>query len=429
MSVKSLLFFLLVASTLTAQNLVPYQVQDLKNWDSTALWGYKNLDFKIVIAPMNEFPNSFFNGYAKFQKDKKIGLIDSTGKVVIEPIYEEISNVVGDYTLVKPFSGTEEFMISVKTKKKFEYKKTIPNQHIYISNLPNIFILFSYDSNYQSTFGLIRNDGKIILEPKYSSLEYIGDNIFYVRDKSGNSSIFNVNDNRTMKLKYKELGVFCEGMASFQINNKYGFINNQGKEVIPAIYESPEANFQNGFVTLSNGEENLSFDKTGKMYFKGLGFKEIKNLTDNLFTVRADNDSLYIVGKDLVLVNSCGADEIAIIDSTGFLYRIGENIFFQTADTLTSLKMPHKKFTEIFAINTGYYYMECKTDSNTVLKMTLNKKFEVVAEIELNQKESGYFDWNSMGIVGKYFNDGHNDKASLVTYFDKTGKLFSDFKK
>ncbi len=423
MSVKSLLFFLLLTATLSAQNLVPYQVQDLKNWDEHALWGYKNLDFKIIISPINEEPNLFFEGIAKYQKDKKIGLIDSTGKIIIEPIYEEISDVVGEYALVKEFKNPDKFIVSIKTNKKFEYKTTNINQRIELSQVLNVFTLFSDNGTYTDAFGLMRSDGKIILKPEYSFVQNIGDNLFSVKDTSGKTGIFSTKGNWILKPKYKDMGFFREGLAYFQVNDKFGFINNQGKEVIPPIYESADHYFENGFATLSNGKEKFFFDETGKMYFKGLGFKEILSSTDDLLTVRAKNDSLYLVSKDAIIVNERGADEIAIIDSTSFLYRIGGNLFYQSADTI--IKMPASNFTKISALKTGYYFIESKTDSNTILKTVTSKNIESIAQIE---QEGAHFGWSySMGIIAKYFFDKQKIEDILVTYFDKKGKQFSDF--
>ena len=424
MLVKSLLFFLGFSAMLDAQNLVPYQVQDLKNWDEHALWGYKNLDFKIIIEPINENPDLFFGGYANFKKGNKIGLIDTTGKVIIEPIYEEIANVLGDYALVKEFSNSDKFIVSIKTKKKVEYKTTNINQRIELSNVPGIFTLFSDNATYADAFGLMRSDGKIILEPKYSFIECIGDNIFSVKDTSGKTGIFSAKGNWIMKPRYKDLGFFSKGMAYFQLNNKFGFINNQGKEVIPPIYESAVGDFKNGFATLSNGKENFFLDETGKMYFKGLGFKEIIDSRNNLLTVRAKNDSLYLVSKNAIIVNERGADEIAIIDSTAFLYRIGGNLFYQSADTI--IEVPIKNVTKVSALYTGYYFIESKTDSNTVLKIATNKIMESIAQIE---QEGSHFGWSfSMGIIAKCFFDKQKIEDILVTYIDKTGKQFSDFK-
>lgn len=88
------------------------------------------------------------------------------------------------------------------------------------------------------------------------------------------------------------------------------------------------------------------------------------------------------------MLNEQAANEIAMIDSTGFLFRIGSNLFFQSADTL--IKMSVTNFTKISALNTGYYFIESKTDSNTVLKTVTNKYLESVAQVKM---EGTHFGW------------------------------------
>ena len=53
-----LIFLLLIIANTYAQNLVPYQVQDLKKWEDKP-WGYKDKNFNVVIQPINAAPNLF----------------------------------------------------------------------------------------------------------------------------------------------------------------------------------------------------------------------------------------------------------------------------------------------------------------------------------------------------------------------------------
>lgn len=77
-----------------------------------ALYGYKNLDFKIIIEPKNEAPNLFVSGYATFQKNKKHGLINTLGTTIVEPIFEKLSNVIGDYVYVKEFNEFDSYILT-----------------------------------------------------------------------------------------------------------------------------------------------------------------------------------------------------------------------------------------------------------------------------------------------------------------------------
>ena len=240
----------------------------------------------------------------------------------------------------------------------------------------------------------------------------------------GKTGIFNTNGSWIIKPTYKNVGMFNDGLASFESNHKYGYINQTGKIVIPPIYKKAIGYFEHGYATMSNGDGNIYVNKNGKICFDGLDIKEILDSRDNLLTVRANNDSLFLMDKNNIGLNQRAANEIAIIDSTGFLYRIGSNLFFQSADTL--IKMPGTNFTKISALNTGYYFIESKTDSNTVLKTATNKYLESVAQVEM---EGAHFGWSrSLGIIAKYIWDNEKLEENFVTYLDKTGKQYSDFK-
>ena len=55
---------------------------------------------------------------------------------------------------------------------------------------------------------------------------------------------------------------FHEGMASFRVNWKYGFINRKFEEVIPPIYDFAYA-FKNGIALVEKGEKKFYIDKQG----------------------------------------------------------------------------------------------------------------------------------------------------------------------
>lgn len=418
------IIFLLSFNTSNAQNLVPYQVQDLKSWDMKAPWGYKGLDFKIIIEPKNEAPNLFVNGYATFQKDKKLGLINTAGNIVVEPIYESLSDVIGDYVYVKEFNQFDSYILNVKSNKKFDYKTININQRIELSDMPEIFVLYSDNATYKDAYGLMSSDGSVILKPIYSFLAAIDNNLFAVTDTSGKTGIYNTNGKWIIKPTYKNVGLFYDGLASFEGNNKYGYIDQTGKIIIPAIYKKAIDDFKHGYATMTNGAENIFLNKYGKICFSGLGIKEVIDSRNGLLTIKAANDSFYLMTSKGVRLNKQAANEIAIVDSTAFVFRVGTNLFFQTADTL--IKVPGANFTKISALNTGYYFIESKTDLNTVLKIATDKYLESIAQVDT---ENAHFGWSrSMGIIAKYIWDSEKLEEILVTYIDKTGKQYSDFK-
>lgn len=54
-------------------------------------WGYINTSGDYVVEPKFSFAYPFDNyGYAVIEVNRKCGLIDSTGKIIVQPIYDDV---------------------------------------------------------------------------------------------------------------------------------------------------------------------------------------------------------------------------------------------------------------------------------------------------------------------------------------------------
>ena len=53
-------------------------------------WGYIDMTGKYLQL-YNDYVGEFQNGFATFHKNEKVGVIDTTGKIIIEPKYDRIS--------------------------------------------------------------------------------------------------------------------------------------------------------------------------------------------------------------------------------------------------------------------------------------------------------------------------------------------------
>jgi len=66
---------------------------------------------------------------------------------------------------------------------------------------------------------------------------------------------------------YDSIGEFSEGMAIVRLNNKYGYIDSKGKEVVPPIYDAAEK-FRNGTAEVVFREQLRIIDLNGKVIQK-----------------------------------------------------------------------------------------------------------------------------------------------------------------
>lgn len=136
-------------------------------------YGYINKNGEEVIIPQYEEVLNFHEGLAAVMINKKWGFIDKTGKEIVTPQYDRV------YSFKEGLAGV------CKDKK----------------------------------WGFIDKTGKEIIALKYASLGY---DFYYGEAGSG-------------ALPELVCG-FCDGRCTVSINDKWGFIDKTGKEVVPLNY-------------------------------------------------------------------------------------------------------------------------------------------------------------------------------------------------
>ncbi len=67
---------------------------------------------------------------------------------------------------------------------------------------------------------------------------------------------------------YDFVGEFSEGLARVRRGNKWGYINEEGEEIIPLIYDYAH-DFHNGTTSVKFGNENPRINRQNKIVFKG----------------------------------------------------------------------------------------------------------------------------------------------------------------
>ncbi len=223
--------------------------------------------------------------------NEKVGFIDKTGKVIIEPQFED----------AQEFS---EGLAPVKVKEKWGFI----NEFGKIVIEPNFDMVFRpfhegiSDVRIGQKWGFIDNTGKFIIEPKFESVGKFSDGVFPVLlesktnesgdkpfylqkwiyiDKSG-KQIFDktfyyadsfVNDRAFVKVGFDEwvlidktgneitkkhfdsfdsYGMFSEGLVAVKVKKKYGFIDRNGKFIIKPQFDYAD-NFSEGLASVRIG--------------------------------------------------------------------------------------------------------------------------------------------------------------------------------
>ena len=120
----------------------------------------------------------------------RYGYVNSNGKFVLEPQYEE----------ALPFS---DFLAPVKKDGKW---------------------------------GFINGEGKFIIEPRYEDAFLFSDQAAAVKE-GGQWGFINRSGKFLVEPKYENAAVFRQGLAAVQLKGKWGFIDKSGERVISARFE------------------------------------------------------------------------------------------------------------------------------------------------------------------------------------------------
>jgi len=168
---------------------------------------------------------TFSEGIAVVKKDGKWGCIDESGKELFYTDYDYIEPFYNGFARVTKYDGEFTYKVgNVDTKgknRKMGYinklgKEVVPLNYtealgtdnssvktgLFVEGFAPVRLINNTSENRQANCGFIDTTGKPITPFKYSSVEY-----------------------------------FKNGLAKVRIGKCYGFINYEGKEIIPIIYD------------------------------------------------------------------------------------------------------------------------------------------------------------------------------------------------
>ena len=240
----------------------------------TGKWGFADSTGKVIVAFKYEEATDFKEGLAKVKLNGKTGFINDCGKEVIPLIYD-VCDVFN-----------EELAAVKKTGEGFGF----------IDKTGNTVIPLKYDVAFPFSEGL----AKVTLDRKWGYIDKIGKEIVpleydAIRDFSeglamvcsnGKCGFVDKTGKEVIPLKYGGAGGFSEGLAKVSLNGPtndkisamalyislgqiipgekpFGYIDINGKEVIPMKYENC-GNFSDGKAKVKLNQREFFIDKTGK---------------------------------------------------------------------------------------------------------------------------------------------------------------------
>ena len=269
----------------TGKQVVPYKYDRIQSFsDGLALVGSNDkIGFinskgeEVVPIKFIEslWENGFLEGFAVVRIDDgeyvKHGYIDKSGKIVVEPTYNEARQF-------------HDGRASVGNDGKYGYidtkgKEIIPLIYDYASDFSDGIAVVRNEGKYQ----IIDKSGKSITQPIYTSFGWfvvngtakLGD---YDAETTG---LIDKNGKEIIPLNnsYEDFGYCREGFITIKKNNKWGFLDKTGKQVIPCIYDEVY-DFSDGYAVVKKDGIYGYLTKEGKCTLD-IDDSELKSLITN----------------------------------------------------------------------------------------------------------------------------------------------------
>lgn len=240
----------------------------LENHLGDLKWGYIDNRGSFVIMPE-------FSDARRFQPNRravagsggKFGIIEKTGKYIVEPIYNNINEYRDKLAIAQDDTG---FVVLD------ENGEIISKKYYYISNYKDNRAAYSIKNQDGSLlYGYLDETGEPVVEPTYVSVTDFEGERAVVKRSDGIFALIDSNGKLIRTLEYCYVGDISSGMARFaEKDGKYGYLDNEANVVIPPSFESAE-NFRDGMAVVDiSGEYPHNgiglIDKSGRFVIQPL---------------------------------------------------------------------------------------------------------------------------------------------------------------
>ena len=202
---------------------------ELRLMQDNNMWGYADDEGNVVIPGQFHIACEFNSrDYAVVMKDGYYGVINKKGETIVPfeyhnmlycGLYDNNYIIVHKYLKRGVINLKNEIVIPIKYDHIFQYG-------------PNIFRV-----KVSKKYGLINDKGETVVPIIYDSIDRMGYNNGIYRLRLDNKyGLFNINGKDT-SLIYDYIVRTGDKLIRVQLDDKWGFLNQNFEEVIPAIYE------------------------------------------------------------------------------------------------------------------------------------------------------------------------------------------------
>lgn len=244
-----------------------------------------------------------------YEKDGKYGLIDYSGKELSKAIYDKVSSLPNKpgCILVKKdglygvldSNGNTIIDVKYNTIKGDEYSSET-------EGYTKTGYIVSEKTNTGIIYGYIDYEGKMLIEPKYElisrCLEYEEDDIYLIFMNNGKKGVIK-NKKIIIKPKYQSINYYnFSNIFVINKNGKYGFCKNNGDEILEPIYT--EYSLAGNYISVKKDDSMMLYDIHGNIINTN-NYKSIIETSNPAYFIATDDANYYsIISKDVQIADN-----------------------------------------------------------------------------------------------------------------------------
>lgn len=194
-----------------------------------------------AIENYDEYNNLWYEkDVLKFEKEGKYGLINLEGKIILDPLYEDI------YSL----KGIKEKIITIRDQKlglvNIDGTQIIPNIYLEIKSLgkdTNLYIV----KDEQEKYGIYNK-----LDTKYQDIKQLNNKDTFCVKEDNKYKVINENEEVILNLEFDDIKEIKDNIVIYTKNKKYGAYDVTNQKKIASKYDNLKYTSENNFVVKNN---------------------------------------------------------------------------------------------------------------------------------------------------------------------------------
>lgn len=245
-------------------------------------WGYIDKMGTMKIEPSFYDANEFHNGIASVKDGYNKGYINKSGVFILATSHQWLYDFEEERLLIIVGSIPGGKWGFIDTTGKNVIEPQYENASYYSEGLAPVSV--------EGLWGYINKSGTMVIQPKFKSAGKFREVLAPV--KIGNYGYIDKTGDLVIKDIYEEAGSFREGLAAVKVKGKWGYISGNGKIIIQPAY-SEVNDFSEGMVAVRIQDQWGYIDKSGRLVMQPQ-FETAYDFKNGLAKVTRGNKTGYI---------------------------------------------------------------------------------------------------------------------------------------